>query len=352
MISPGLLERPGAWRSIGLALGLLVALAPPATLLLPAAAQGQFLDLGGGFFIAVGRSIGVGAAACILGLAAGLPVGLLAGLYAFPLRRTFLAVLALPLVIPSFLWAIGLSSLRIGMGLDADSLLSGASGGILAFGAFTTPLVALATVLAVSGLPHTQVDAARVAGGEFVVLRYAARAVLPVATVVALLGGVVTLSDPGPGQILGFRGVASEILVSFAALYDFDLAARQGLILGAVVLLGTVPVLAYSTRSLAHSLLARSPDPVRPARWKAATWAGPLLCMSVIGGTLVAPVLGLSLPALERLQLAPALEIVGRTAANTLAYGLLAGIVAGSLGFGRDCVPDENALCGAYCWPD
>ena len=345
MISPALLERPGAWRRIGLATGLLVALAPPASLLLPRVAEGQFLDLGGGFLIAISRSIGVGAAACILGLAAGLPVGLLAGLYTFPLRRVFLAVLALPLVIPSFLWAIGLSSLRIGMGLDADSLLSGASGCVLAFGAFTTPLVALATYLAVSGLPQTQVDAARVAGGEFVVLRYASRAVLPVATVVALLGGVVTLSDPGPGQILGFRGVASEVLVSFAALYDFDLAARQCLILGAVVLIWTVPVLVYSTHSLAHSLLARSPDPVRPVRWSTASWAGPFLSASVIGGTLAAPVLGLSLPALERLQWAPTLETVGRTAANTFAYGLLAGLVAGSLGFGLGlCAGRERSL--------
>ena len=334
MISPAVLERRGQWRGIGLASGLLLALAPPASLLLPRLAEWSFPDFGGGFFLSIGRSMGVAAGATLGGLAAGLPVGLVTGLYVFPLRRLFLGVLALPLVIPSFLWAIGLSSFRIEIGLDPDSFLSGASGSVLAFSAFTTPLVALATYLAVSGLPRTQVDAARVAGGEGVVVRYALGGVFPVALVVALLGGVVTLSDPGPGQILGFRGVAADILVSFAALYDFTLAARQSAMLGVAVLLCTAPVLVYAARGLAQALMARSLDPVRPVGWSTANWAGPLLCGSVTGTTLGVPLIGLALPVLGRLEWSAALETVSRTAANTLGYGLLAGLLAASLGLG------------------
>lgn len=345
MISPAFLEGRGQWRRIGLISGLLVALAPPASLLVPRLAEWSFPEFGAGFFISISRSMGVAAGAALLGLAAGLPVGLVSGLYVFPLRRLFLAVLALPLVIPSFLWAIGLSSLRIEMGLDPAGLLSGVSGSVLAFSAFTTPLVALGTYLAVSGLSSTQVDAARVAGGEGVVLRYALGAILPVAIVVALLGGVVTLSDPGPGQILGFRGVAAEILVSFAALYDFALAARQSAMLGVTVLLCTGPVLVYAARGLAHALMARSPHPLRPVQWSGASLAGPLLCETVIGATLAVPVIGLALPALGRFEWAVALETVNRTAANTLAYGLLAGLVATSLGLGLSvCAGRDRAL--------
>lgn len=332
MISTAFLEGAGRWRGIGLVSGLLVALAPPASLLLPG--LWPFPDLAPGFFILIGRSLGVGAGAALLGLAAGLPVGLIAGLYLFPLRRLFLAMLALPLVIPSFLWAIGLSSLRIESGLPPDSLLSGASGSVLAFSAFTTPLVALATYLAVSGLSETQVQAARIAGGEGVVLRYALGAVLPVAVVVALLGGVLTLSDPGPGQILGFRGVAADILTSFAALYDFGLAARQSAVLGVAVLVCSVPVLVYTARGLAHALMARSPNPVDPTPWSVAMRVGPVLCAVVAAMILAAPLIGLVLPVLGRLEWATALETVRRTAANTVAYALLAGFVAAGLGLG------------------
>jgi ABC-type Fe3+ transport system permease subunit len=206
MISPAVLEQPGRWRAIGLTCGFLVLIAPSMPLLWAvmepsASASG----LGSGFISALGRSLAVGAGAAAGSLIVGLPCGLLAGLYRFPARNMLLGSLALPLLVPSFLWAIGLSNLRIELGLPRDSFLSGASGCILSFAALGAPLVLFAVLLAVRSLPQSQIDAARLAGGESAVLRYTGRAALPVALAVSLLGGVLSLSD------CGFRAKANRI---------------------------------------------------------------------------------------------------------------------------------------------
>ena len=167
MISPAVLEQPGRWRVLGLAVGFAAVLSPAFPLLweFVAASESAF-GLGSDFGRALGRSmiIAAGAAACALAL--GFPSGLLAGLYRFPARRLLLAGLALPLIIPSFLWAIGLSMLRIELGLPRESLLSGAPGCILSFTALGTPLVVFAVVLAVRSLPRSNIDAARLEGSR------------------------------------------------------------------------------------------------------------------------------------------------------------------------------------------
>jgi iron(III) transport system permease protein len=235
-------ERAGWWRVAGVAIGLTLVAAPALLLLRTLAAPTSVAPLGSGFAGAVGRSLGLAACAAGVSLALGLPSGLLAGLYRFPARRLLLTALALPLLVPSFLWAIGLSMLRIELGLPRDTILSGAGGTILAFAALGTPLVAFTTLVATRLLPANALDAARIAGGELAVAREVSRAVLPAALGAALVAGFVSLADPGPGQILGFRGAAAQILVSFSALYDFELAARQGLIAGAVALVTAVPL--------------------------------------------------------------------------------------------------------------
>ena len=332
MISPLVLEGTGAWRRIALVSGLTLALAPTFPLLWSAASQAQFFDLGSGFMRALGRSLAVGAGASILALAAGLPSGLIAALYNFPFKHVFLGASALPLVVPSFLWAIGLSAFRIRMGFGTDSIFSGASGSVLAFAAFGTPLVIFAAFLAAGRLSNTQVDAARIGGGESTVLRYTARAVFPVASAVALLAGVLTLSDPGPGQILGFTGVGSEVLVSFSALYDFDLAARQCLVLAAVVLLGSTPLAFAASGPLADALLAHNPHPIRRRRWTLASWVGPMLFAGLIVGTCLVPLLGLTLPVLEGFELDQVGDTLRRTGFNTVVYALLAALFATVLG--------------------
>jgi ABC-type Fe3+ transport system permease subunit len=222
----------------------------------------------GAYGPALGRSLRVALGVAGVAALVGLPAGLLAGLYDFPLRRSLLLTLALPLLLPSFLGAIGLSRLRIALHLPPDSALSGYVGVVWAFATFVVPLVLFITVAAARNISRSQQDAARLAGGERHVLWHSARQVGPVAVLTALLGSALTLSDPGPGQILGHRGAASEILVTFAAQYDFALAARQCLTLAGVVLAVSLPVILLLAPRLATGLLARdlAPAPLHELR--------------------------------------------------------------------------------------
>ncbi len=331
MISPAVLEQPGRWRALGLAVGFAAVLAPAVPLLYEFGA-GSAAGLGDDFGRAVGRSLTVAAGAAACALALGFGSGLLAGLYRFPARRVLLAGLAIPLVIPSFLWAIGLSMLRIELGLPRESLLSGAPGCILAFSALGTPLVVFAVLLAVRSVPRGAIDAARLAGGEPAVLSYAGRAALPAATAAAAFGGILSLADPGPGQILGFSGAATQVLVSFSALYDFELAARQSLVVAGVVLACAAPLVWFSARNMAVGLLPRDAASPLLHTWSHAEWAGPCLLGAALLLNVLAPLAGLAYPALDRFWFDRVSETLARTAPNTLAYGLVAGLVATAAG--------------------
>ena len=137
-------------------------------------------------------------------------------------------------------------------------------GCVLVFATTAVPLVLITAYLACRGLSGSQVDAGRLAGGERRVVQLALRHAAIPAVVAAGLGGVLTLSDPGPAQIFGQRSAAVEILTSFSALYDFGLAARQCVALTAVALLVAAPLAIVGGPRIAHGMLARQVHPLRP----------------------------------------------------------------------------------------
>src|SRR5262249_39663673 len=145
-------------------------------------------------------------------------------------------------------------------------------------------------------LSGTQVDAARLAGGEPTVLWHACRHGASPACLAAVLGGVLTLSDPGPGLILGLQTAASEVLTSFSALYDFGLAGRRCAALPAVVLLVAAPLAALAAPRLAAGMMARQLRGARRVRhpWVVGVAGGGLLLLVLLGT--VAPLVGLTLP--------------------------------------------------------
>jgi iron(III) transport system permease protein len=340
MISPAVLERPGHWRTVGIIAGVLLASSPTLPLLRLALDGPHVFYVGSGFGGAVARSTLVASSASLCALLLGFPGGLVAGLYRFPARRQLLALLAVPLLIPSFLWSIGLSMLRVALGLPRESIFSGAPGVIMSFAALGTPLVLFATLLATRGLPARAIDAARLAGGEAAVLRYAGRAALPAAIVATMLAGLIGVTDPGPGQILGFPGAGTQILVSFSALYDFELAARQSLAVAGVVLLAALPLLWIVGRHLTVALLPHSFQTMEVRSVPAARWVGPLLLGLLLIIILAVPVAGLVQPVLARFRLDSVVEVIARTAGNTMIYGVLAGFVASALAVAL-------VLCGA-----
>ena len=196
------------------------------------------------------------------------------------------------------------------------------------------PLVVYASFAATRTLSKGQVDAVRLAGGERVLVRYASRSALGVAALAAMLAGVVSLADPGPGQILGYPGVATQVLTSFSALYDFGLAARQALALAGTVLLITLPLAWLAASRLASGLLARDAAHAPLRRTRVSASVGPVVFLAVILLTSILPLVGLTIPVLQSFPFSRAWSDVSRTAANTLIYATTAGILAATLGAG------------------
>ena len=149
-----------------------------------------------------------------------------------------------------------------------------------------------------------------------------------------MLVGVVALSDPGPGQILGYPGVATQVLTSFSALYDFGLAARQTLALAGIVLLITLPVAWLADPRVASELLARDVARAPVRRTRVAATLGPAIFGTVILLTSIVPLVGLTMPVLQSFPLSRAWSEVSRTAGNTVIYAMTAGLIAATLAAG------------------
>ncbi len=334
MISCAILERSGKWRPLVLAAGLLLAFAP----LIPLAwTLAETSGLSGvfdaGFRAAILRSLMVGSVVAVIAAIAGIPTGVIAALYDFPLRRLWLAFLLLPLLVPSFLWAIGLSMLRRAVRLPPDTVLSGFGGTVITFSALAVPLVIFVSFAAACAISVSQTDAARLAGGEVHLFACVTKSILPIGVSAAALAGVLTLSDPGPGQILGFPGAAAEILTSFAARYDLGQATAQCLILAGIVLLLALPLAILIAPKLATGLLARDVTPARLRQTDLINWLAPLWCCLLFAVTTALPLAGFVGPVLREAPWRRALEEVHRTLGNTFAYALLAAVIATIVGF-------------------
>jgi ABC-type Fe3+ transport system permease subunit len=157
--------------------------------------EGSLLQVS--WLVAVGRSVMLGVAVCGVAVALGLPVGLLTAVYAIPGWRICLGLMALPLFVPSFLWSIGLSMLRIALGMPDGGVFSGFSGAVVVFSAGAVPLVVMVTLASVRKVSQAEADAVRMAGGEWRLLWYLARSVFPMALAVGMLAGNLTVSVPG-----------------------------------------------------------------------------------------------------------------------------------------------------------
>ncbi len=330
MISCVLLERPGKWRTVGVSTLLLFAMLPAIPLLyhLLSSPSSVASVMTGVFASALEHSLLLGGGVAAVSFLVGLPLGVLAALYEFPARKILLALATLPLLVPSFLWAIGWSSLAARLGPVATNAISGFSGCVLVFSSSAIPLALLTSYAACTTLSGSQVDAARLAGADRCVLKYALRQAAAPALLAACLGGILTLSDPGPGQILGLSTAASELLTTFSAQYDFSLAARQCLVLTAIVLAAAAPLAYFAAPGLAREILARqTAAKERIRKPKTAALTACAIALFILVGV-VAPVVGLTAPIARGRDMLTALSELLRTATNTLVYGAGAGAIA------------------------
>ncbi|MCH7925324.1 MAG: iron ABC transporter permease [Planctomycetes bacterium] len=330
MISCVLLERPGKWRTVGVAALLLFAMLPAIPLLhhLLTSPSSVASVMTGAFASALRHSLPLGGGVAAISFLVGLPLGVLAALYEFPARRILLALATLPLLVPSFLWAIGWSSLAARLGPVATNAISGFSGCVLVFSSGAIPLALLTSYAACTTLSGSQLDAARLAGADKCVLVCAVRHAAAPTLLAACLGGILTLSDPGPGQILGLSTAASELLTTFSAQYDFSLAARQCLVLTAIVLALVAPLAYFAAPCIAREMLAKQSAARERIRTpKTAILTSGAMALFVLVGV-VAPIVGLTAPIARGSDISSALSELLRTATNTLVYAAGAGVIA------------------------
>jgi iron(III) transport system permease protein len=280
------------------------------------------------FLGALGGSLLLAVAVAVLSLVAGFPLGLLSGLYRFPARRPLLLLQVLPLLLPSFLLAIGWSSLVNLCWFPPALIPAGLWGTAFVLGLQGMPLPFFTTLAACRNLTATQIDAARLHGGEWTVLGQSARSCFRPAVLAALLAGILSLSDPGAALILGGQVVAVEILTSFSSLFDFALAAKQCLLLAGLVLLLVLPWLLTGLRTLAVAVLARQTRaPVLQGHHPLGRLTGTGL-LTVLAVGLGVPAFGLCLPALNNPMFSRAWEEIRRTFSQMVIYSGGAAVVA------------------------
>ena len=320
MVSCLALERPGRWRS-GIVAALLLVLTLPNLPLLAGGLMGDGGDLGP-FAAALSQSVAI--ALCTIGvsLAVGLPGGVATALYKYPLCSLMLPLSLLPPLIPPFRLSIGWAYL--------SPTMNGAAMCVVVFSSTVAPLVLLASYAATRSLPCSLVDTARLSGGEGALLCSALRHAVPAATLVAGFAAVLTLSDPGPGQVFGVRTAASELLVSFAAQYDLELAARQCLMLSAVVFAACVPLVRFAAPRLSSALSARRRGDAPPRHAAGWFWASatPLATIVLVG--VLVPLAGLVKPLLANFW-TPLLDRPHVELVAMWAYGEIVGTFASTV---------------------
>ncbi len=333
MSSSLVLERPGRWRVVGISAVLLVLVSPGLPLILTAALSPAEFEGLRPFGAALANSGIVALCVAIVSFLVGLPAGILFELYDFKLRKLLLALVCLPLLVPSFLWGLGWSMLGERLSLIGAFLRASPHAGCtLTFLSAAVGLTTLTSYAATFSLTRSQIDAARLAGGETAVFFESCKnATIPV-VLASALAGILTLSDPGPGQLVGLRTGASDVLVSFAAQNDFDLAAIQCLALALLVLVLAMPLSWVAGRRLSAQVLGRQlSGPERATNEKVQPVALGVLGAAVLLLT-VAPALGLALPLLRTTEFRRALAELARTGGNTFVYAFGAGFLAAVLG--------------------
>ena len=327
------LEWPGRWRVGSIAVLLALPLLPTFPLMGFALFSGDRLAYGGtAFEHALGNSVIVALLVTLGSFALGLPIGVLNALYDYRGRRLLLPLSLLPLLAPSFLWPLGWRWLLEHRGRSLLPLISGYSGCVLMFLPGAVTLVLFTTAASLAALSGSQVEAARLAGGEGTLFRLACRHALVPAALAAVLAGILTLSDPGAGFAVGLSLASSEVLISFAAFYDYALAGRQCLTLALLVLTAALPIACLAAPRLVAERSARQFRPAQRSRHPGMRKAaGATLFVLVLLLTLL-PSLGLVLPLRRWVHVVRACGDLAHTGMNTLFYAAGAGFFAAALG--------------------
>jgi ABC-type Fe3+ transport system permease subunit len=257
------------------------------------------------------------------------------GLVPLPLQRLVLAALSVPLFTPPSLWAIGISLVRPLLSYRHQGWVDGFWGVLLTALVQALPLVLFASYFLSRTLPGSQVDAALLAGGWRTLLGLANRFCFPAALAAAVLGGLITIADPGPAQIMGYHGMASEVFIAFSARSDAGLAAQKILTMTLWLLPVLVP-LAWLTAIWSEIyFLGRDIRRVRPQLFGLSPRLMWLVCALLCIVLLSIPIIGFLRP-LNSSQTSQSFHlawtVLKESAPTTIRYCLTAALLASALG--------------------
>jgi len=286
----------------------------------------------------VARSVGLTAAVTLSAIAIAVPAAWLTVRTDLPFRRAWAAVLALPLVIPSYIGAYAIISALGPRGFAADLLgvtelpsISGFPGAWLALTLFTYPYVLLPVRASLRRL-DPQIEEAALGMGRTPVEVF--RTVVlpqlrPAIGAGALLVAMYVMSDFGAVSIMRFDSFTTSIYTSYQASFDRTSAAALSALLVALMFV----ILWLESRSRSTEALYRStPGSQRQAlriplkRWRVPATA---FCGLVASFSLVLPVAVLVYWSGQSVAGDVDFGEIGSAAANSLLASGICAVVAG-----------------------
>lgn len=286
------------------------------------------------------RSIGLAVTVTIAALAIGVPLAWLTTRTDLPGRRLWAVVVALPLVIPSYVGAVALMAslgprgifqgwLQSLLGVERLPDISGFPGAFAALTLFTYPYVYLLVAAGIKGLDPSLEEAARNLGRTpWQTFRDITLPLLrPSMAAGGLLVALYTLHDFGAVSLMRYQAFTQAIYLQYKGAFDRTPAAILSL-----MLVGLAVIALWSERRArgraryyrSHSGSKRPLAALQLGRWK---WPALAFCSSVTLAALVLPVGVLAFwlvrGGTEALTLGDTLGAVGGSvSASALAGGL------------------------------
>lgn len=275
------------------------------------------------------------------GIALGVPLAWLTVATDLPGRRVFAVLIALPLVIPTYIGGYAIVSALGPRGALQDLLghifgverlpeLYGFWGAWLALTLFTYPYVVLSVQSRLRSIDPALEEAARSLGYGpwYTFWRITLPQLRPAIAAGGLLVALYTLSDFGAVSLLQFNSFSRAIYVQYRSAFDRDYAAALALLLVVLTsaLLGgeiwTRGRVRYH-RSTAGAVRARRRVALGVWRWPAVA-----LCSLVVGLALIMPVGVVIFWLVRGLQAGEPLRLVWSAAWNSMYSSALAAVLA------------------------
>jgi iron(III) transport system permease protein len=237
-------------------------------------------------------TVGMVASVTAVAVAIGLPAAWLVTRTDLPGRRAWAVLLALPLVVPSYVLALALIAVSGPGGLLGLPQIDGFDGSVAALALATYPYVFLLCGASLRRSDRSQEEAARSLGAS--TLTVMRRVTLPALraplAASALLVALYALSDFGVVSLMRFNALTRAIFVQYKTLFDRTGPAVLALLLvafAAVILVMEVRAAGRVAPVRGAAAAARAPAPVSLGRWR---WAAVVFCSLVVAVALLLPV--------------------------------------------------------------